>query len=352
MNHASRRPNAWKRGVCFLLMVASMFAAAPHLWAKALSPNGQAGTCGPYYIWYQTTPDVYPPLMDFIDLCSIRFDIRDVAQDFDFVYFTDTAAYQRAELDLNHDGISDLFFTKKDERSIEWKPEGGCARIDLNQCQGGKGFDPRCGYAMISVQPKPDFRDGSANIHISVNAKCPPGGYDCSRAFSLVHRYDNCVPDSDMPDFIVQKKVSPTEAATYGQETFLYTVTLRNTGTSLENHTELTDVMSTGTKGGSLQLTEFSIDCPVKATCTVRHINEREFKIAFADIPPDTDATILYSMVTHKEEITKDEFSYFTNTATLSTGGSVRATVGVRGMKEAEDGAGQTPRQERPYRSQ
>ncbi len=352
MNHASRLPKAWKRGLRFFLMNAIIFAAAPYLWAKALSPNGQAGTCGPYYIWYQTTPDVYPPLMDFIDLCSIRFDIRDVNQDFDFVYFTDTDAYQRAELDQNHDGMSDLFFVKKDERSIEWKPDGGCVRIDLNECQGGKGFDPRCGYAMISIQPKPKFGDGSANIHISVNAKCPPGGYDCSRAFSLVHRYSNCVPESGMPDFIVQKKVNQTEAVTYGQETFLYTLVLRNTDTSLENHTELTDVLSEGTKGGSLQLAEFNIECPEKATCTVRHINEREFKIAFADIPPDTEATVFYSMVTHKEDIAKNEFSYFTNTATLSTGGSARVTVGVRGTKEDDDETKPPPRQERPYRSQ
>ena len=345
-------PKAVRTMWCLVLAFAGILAGAADVGAKAMSPNGKAGVCGPYYIWYQTTPDVYPPLMDFVDLCGITFDIRDINQDFDFVYFTDTDAVQRAAFDQNHDGISDLFFVKKDQRVIEWKPEGGCVRIDLNQCQGGKGFDSRCGYAMISVQPKPNFRDGSANIHISVNAKCPPGGYDCSRAYSVVHQYANCVP-SELPDFVMQKTVDPTEAATtYKEETFLYRVTLRNTGTSLENHAELTDTMSAGTKGGSLQLKEFSINCPEKATCAVRHINEREFKITFADIPPDTEAKVQYSMVTHKDEITKDEYSYFTNTATLSTGGSARVTVGVRGTKEEdEEESNPQPRQERPIPS-
>ena len=47
----------------------------------AVAPNGQLGACGPYYIWYQVTPDAYPSLIDYVDLCGITFDIRDVLKD-------------------------------------------------------------------------------------------------------------------------------------------------------------------------------------------------------------------------------------------------------------------------------
>lgn len=358
-----RTPRTVSVLACLLLACLGAFAEVAEVLAKAVSPNGKTGACGPYYIWYQTTPDVYPPLMDFIDLCGITFDSRDINQDFDFVYFADTAAVQRAALDQNQDGISDLFFVKKDQRLIEWKPEGGCVRINLNECQGGKGFNPRCGYAMISIQPKPNFRDGSANIHISVNAKCPPGGYDCSRAYSLVHRYADCVPAA-LPDFIVQKTVNPQSAETYREETLQYKVTIRNTGTSNENHVELTDAMSAGTNGGALTLVNFSIDCPQVESfedpfppgCNVISVKENEFKVGFSNIPPNKSVTVTYGMLTHKGEIDESEFSYFTNTATLSTGGSSRVTVGVLGMKKPEDkdddGVGEgSGRPERPISS-
>jgi len=345
----------------FLIALAGMFANVTDVPAKAAAPNGKSGVCGPYYIWYQTTPEVYPPLMDFVDLCGITFDSRDLTQDFEFVYFTDTEAYQRAELDQNQDGVSDLFFFKKDQRLIEWKPAGGCVRVDLNQCQGGRGFDPRCGYAMINIQPKPKLRDGSANIHISVNAKCPPGGYDCSRAYTLVHQYADCAPPY-IPEFVAQKKVNKSLAETYGQEVFQYEVTVRYTGKANENHIELTDTMSAGTNGGLLTLLNFKMTCPetsnlenIVPACTLIYAKSNEFKVAFSNIPPDKSATITYEMATHKEDIDEGEFSYFTNTATLSTGSSSRVTVGVRGMKKVEDDDEETgegsERPERPISS-
>ena len=344
------------RGRLALMIFAGLAAHGADARA-AVAPNNHTGNCGPYYIWYQATPDAYPPSIDSLDLCEITFDISDVVDDFDFVYFSDTAASKRAALDQNKDGISDLFFAGRTQNYLKWRPNNGCMHIDLHQCQGRqKGVNEQCGYAMISVQPKAGFTEGSASISIGVNAKCPPDGVDCSRTFSIEHQYADCVASST-PDFVVQHVVAPVMAQTFGQqEAVNYTINVQYTGDSAENHTVLTNAIEGGTKGGSLKLVSLKVDCPIDsnnpavAICEIINFSVKGFEISMANLPMDKTAVITYSMLTQKNEIEKDEYSYFTNTAKLSTGGSAMATVGVRGTREKEDEieAEPTPREERP----
>ena len=145
-----------------------LWSFIPH--SAAVSPNGQQGRCGPYYLWYQIGPDSYTYSGDYVDLCEITFDISEVLNDFDFVYFTGKWAH----LDKNRDGISDLYFyfppiptptqsQPQPPKLLKWKPEHGCVRINLRDCWG-MAFNENCGSAMISIQPRPGFRKGSVKI--------------------------------------------------------------------------------------------------------------------------------------------------------------------------------------------
>jgi hypothetical protein len=318
----------------------------------AVAPNGQLGECGPYYLWYQTSLESYPPSLDYLYLCGITFDISDVVNDFDFVYFTDNENFQRAALDKDRDGVSDLFFEGRTQNKLSWRPPRGCVRVDLRQCQAGSGFREECGYAMISVQPKRGFRDGSARIAIGVSAKCPPNGVDCSRSYEFVHRYANCFEQS-LPEFIIQKKANKELASNdYAEkEEFQFTLTVRNTSQNTENNTVLTDVTSTGTKGGNLRLFSFDFDCPATASCHLIGASSTKFTMSLSNIPPDRVVTVKYKMLSDKNEISDDVISYFTSTATLSTGQSDRMRVGVRGMRKGSPEPEPERREENPIES-
>jgi len=316
----------------------------------AVAPNGRLGACGPYYIWYQMSPDAYPSLIDYVDLCSITFDISDVIKDFDFVWFTDTDIRQRAALDQDQDGVSDRYFVGRTQNFLEWKPPNGCVRIPLQECQGGTRLKEHCGYAMISIQPKPGFQQGSARIKIGVHAKCPPNGVDCSRTYETVHRYANCVFQPDVPTLIVQKKANKLLANSYSPETIEYTVTVQNTGSEKENSVILTDTMSTGTVGGTLKFKSLNTICG-NAVCSVLSVTSQQIRVSFGNIPPNGQVELFYVMTTPKDEIPYDKFSYFTNTVTLSTGGSSRVTVGVRGLNHDLTSEPPKRREERPIGS-
>ncbi|MCP4405165.1 MAG: DUF11 domain-containing protein, partial [bacterium] len=287
--------------------------------------------------------------IDYLDLCGITFDISDVVNDFDFVYFTDNENFQRAALDQDQDGVSDLFFEGRTQNQLKWKPPDGCVRVNLRQCQDGVGFRKECGYAMISVQPKRGFRDGSARISIGVNAKCPPNWSDCSRSYEFVHRYANCFSPA-LPKFVIQKSVNQEIADNKYQNegVFHYTVTVRNTSATEKNNTELTDIMSSGTEDGSLRLSFFEIVCPSEATCSLISASAGKFIISLSNIPPNEVVKISYKMMIHKNEIPKGVVSYFTNTATLSTGISARVVVGVLGTSNEPSSSEPERRQERP----
>jgi hypothetical protein len=319
----------------------------------AVAPNDQTGECGPYYIWYQTSPDSYPPLLDYLDLCGITFDISGVVSDFDFVYFTDNEKFQRAGLDKDRDGVSDLFFEGRSQNQLKWRPPNGCVRVNLRECQDGIGFRRECGYAMISIQPKRGFRDGSARIAIGVDAKCPPNGADCSHSYEFVHRYSGCISTAP-PEFVVQARVLQefADSNIEKEEMFQFTVTVRNTGTKKENNNVLTNITSAGSNGGRLHLSFFSFACPREATCNLIEAGTDRFEMSLADIPPDGVATISYNMKIHNSTIPEDVVSYFSNTATLSTGESASLTVGVAGVggNESSSPEWDGKRQENPYR--
>lgn len=293
----------------------------------AVAPNKQAGTCGQYYLWYQMSAEDYSYPMDYVYLCSITFDIIDVTDDFDFVYFIDSVASQRALLDQNSDGISDSYFFGRSQNHIVWKPDGGCIRINLRECQGNK-LNERCGYAMISVQPKPGFRNGSARIPIRVVAQCPNGS-DCSKNYIIVHEYSDCVKQA-VPDFIMHKQVDTFYLASSRPE-FDYEITVQNTTTKKSSIT-LIDTISEGTNGGELRLSEIKITtCPTNATCTLSSVTNKQIQILFTNFPPNGKAIIAYKMKAENIEIPREEVSYFTNTATLSNGSSAQVTVGIKG---------------------
>ena len=341
-----------KKVCAFLITIGSCLVCCcliPPIYA-AVAPNGQPGACGPYYIWYQMTPDTYPSLYDYVDFCGITFDISDVIKDFDFVWFTDTETRQRAALDQDHDGVSDRYFAGRTQNHLEWKPPHGCIRVNLQECQGGSGLKEQCGYAMMSIQPKPDFQQGSARIEIGVHAKCPPNGMDCSRTYETVHQYANCLSSTEVPGFIVQKKTDKLLAKSYGQETVEYTVTVQNTGLEKNNSTILMDTMSTGTQGGTMKLESLNTMCSA-ATCSILSVTPQQIRISILNIPPNEQVEIFYVMETPKDEIPDGKFSYFTNTATLSTGGSIRVTVGVRGLNKDVTSEPPEQRKERPIKS-
>jgi hypothetical protein len=287
----------------------------------AVAPNGQTGKCGQYYIWYQTGPDQYA---EYVDLCSITFGISDVIDDFDFVYFTDSASLQRSDLDPNRDGVSDEYFWGRQYNQLKWEPPEGCVRITQWACWKSR-FNPNCGYAMISIQPKPGFEHGRAEIPIHVSKRCPPNGADCSEDYTVVHAYAGCESQL-LPEFTIHKQIDTTSSSSISYELFI-----RNTG-NMERNTVVTDTVTGGTKGGRLRLVEFDMDCPHGATCNVLQITNNQLKIALTNVDVDDVVRISYTMEANREEIPRNEISYFTNTATLSTGESAQVTEGVKGL--------------------
>ncbi|GAK55147.1 hypothetical protein U27_01978 [Candidatus Vecturithrix granuli] len=310
----------------------------------AVEPNGQEGVCGPYYIWYQVSPADYDYAVDYVDLCGIIMNISDIVDDFDFVYFENTDGYQWRSLDKNHDGISDLFFIRREQDHLKWQPESGCIRIYMRNCRG-KTLNEQCGHAAIRIQPKYGVREGSAKLSIHTIAKCPPTGFDCSKSFTLIHKYSNCLISTPLPDFLVQKQVNDVlfiSTISSRMPRFEYTLLVQNTSSEIKD-TELTDSMSDGTKGGALILSEVKIDrCPSSATCFLTGIDDNRMHFSFKNFPPGEQAKIIYIFKGNSDDIARDEVSYFTNIATLSKGNSAQVTVGIKGLLF------QTPRPERP----
>lgn len=333
----------WKITIFFLLFTGKMgflFSSAH----AAVEPNDQEGVCGPYYIWYQVNPEDYAYAVEYIDLCGITMNISDIVDDFDFVHFKDTISYQWESLDKNHDGISDLFFMRREQDQLKWQPESGCIRIQMRDCQR-KTLNEQCGYAAIRIQPKHGFREGSAKFSIHTIAKCPPNGIDCSKHYTFIHKYSNCSTDTALTGFVVQKQVKEVLASTsflspYNPK-FEYTLIVQNTSKQ-PGDTELTDTISKGTKGGTLSLSEIRIEkCPSMATCYLAGIYDNQIHVLFKDFPQDENAKITYTLTGNSDEVERDEVSYFTNIVTLSNGNSAQVTVGFKGTSHA-------PRQERP----
>ena len=308
-----------------------------------VEPNDLESVCGPYYIWYQVNPTDYDYNVEYIDLCGIIMNISDIVDDFDFVYFKNTSGYPWASLDKNTDGISDLFFIRWDQDHLKWQPESGCIRIYMRNCHG-KTLNEQCGYAAIRIQPKHGFREGSAKFSIHTIAKCPPTGFDCSKSYTLIHQYSNCLIRAPLPDFVVQKQVKEVFfVPSYSSRTpqFEYTIIVQNTSEQTQN-TELTDSLSEGTKGGILILFSIKIEkCPSTATCFLTGIDDNRMHFSFKNFPPGEQAKITYTFTGNSDDIARDVVSYFTNIATLSNGNSSQVTVGIKGILS------QTPRPER-----
>lgn len=333
----------WKITILCLLFAGEMGCLSSSARA-AVEPNGQEGVCGPYYIWYQVSPADYDYAVEYIDLCGIIMNINDIVDDFEFVYFENTSGYPWASLDKNYDGISDLFFRRREQDQLKWQPDNGCIRINMRNCQG-KTLNEQCGYAAIRIQPKHGFREGSAKLSIHTIAKCPPTGFDCSKSFTLIHKYSNCLIRTPIPDFLVQKQVNEVLfIPTYSSRTakFDYTLLIQNASDQIKN-TELTDSMSDGTKGGELILSGIKIDkCPSAAICYLTGIDENRMHFSFQNFPAGEQAKITYSFTGNSDDIDRDEVSYFTNIVTLANGNSTQVTVGIKGLLF------QSPRPERP----
>lgn len=306
-----------------LLMLAAVAAHA----ATAVDPNKQAGECGPFYIWYQTGPDEFSSPTDYVDLHSITFDMSDIVDDFDFVYFTDS----RRELDSDKDGVSDQHFSLTDGNVLKWIPANGRARITQPGCWSAT-FDKKCGYAMISIQPKPWYQNGSARIPVHVKKSCSPNNIDCSETHLVQHAYTDCEVRS-LPDFIIRKKISDKPIIDGGRFVFEYTVTIENTTDELKD-TTLKDSVTSITHGGQIYLDYFNIECPKNAICQIQEMNNERFAVELRDIPPHEDVIVSYHMTIARDSIPADQKSYFTNTAILSTGGSSQITIGMTGTGE------------------
>lgn len=316
-----------------------------HLVEAAVAPTEQFDRCGPYYIWYQTGPESYTQPTDYIDLYGITFDISDVVDDFDFVYFTDKEALQRVRLDKDQDGISDRYFYRIHGNQLEWKPKNGPVRITQRGCWGSR-FNDNCGYAMISIQPKPWFQNGVARIPIHVTKKCSPTGVDCSERLLVYHEYSDCSVSS-LPDFTIEKQFDKERSTVRTRRyTIYYHIIIQNV-TNVPGETTLTDTVTSGTEGGRLELNYFNIDCPDRAACTILRVSNDLIKVSLTDVPAHEEVTISYSMEIDKDTIPRGEISYFTNTATLSTGGSAKVTQGVWGTGPGIDGEPER-RSERP----
>jgi hypothetical protein len=308
---------------------------------------------------------------NFVELCEIVFDVSKVYTYFDFVYFTNTPTSQYAALDRNCDGISDRYFqfpkwsSSDDEQGetserklveadrqpdpiaepypgvLRWKPEHECKRIYFHECWG-PGFHEQCG-AMISLQPKLGRRSGRVSIPVRVIKRCPPNGVECNETFTIIHEYADCYTPSQS-GFLLNKQVDKALHTTqYSMPVFSFTVTVHNIGEK-KGSTVLTDTFSGGTKGGQLTLSELKVDCPPHARCTFSSVAGGEMKVELLGLKVDDMVKVTYKLTGNNKEISVDEVSYFTNTATLSDGTSSQVTIGVRGF-------GEFPRQERPRTS-
>jgi hypothetical protein len=287
-------------------------------------PNGQHDKCGPYYIWYQTGPDKFSAPFDFVDLYSITFDISDVVDDFDFVYFTGA----RSGLDSNKDGISDWNFYSADDTQIVWIPPNGQERIAQRNCWNSV-FCRECGYAMISIQPKPWLRNGSARIPIHVTQKCSQTGADCSETHVISHEYSDCQVQS-LPDFIIRHEKGKTTTE-HGRSVTQFDITVENT-TDGDKNTDVTNSMTMENFDEELFLHYINIDCPQDAICKIYTLDNATFTIKLEAIPPEEEVVISYQMAIDRKTIPAREKSYFTNTATLSNGESSQITVGITGL--------------------
>lgn len=347
-------------GVLALGPVAEVYAVA--------SPNGQYGQCGPYYLWYQIGPEALTYTGDYVDLCEIIFDIQDVVDDFDFVYFTDTETIRRAALDQNHDGISDLYYAPlrnvqqlseeqnqdrkklieqpRDEATpppnpnlLRWQPAHGCVRVNLRECWQST-FNERCGYAMISIQPKPGYRTGRAEIPVTIKKRCPPNGVSCNETATIVHTYSECYTPSQ-PDFIVNKSVDKMIGDGYSTTEFNFTITVYNVGDK-KGSVDLIDTFTDGTYGEQLTLSELRIvDCPQTSSCQIKSITERQIQIALTSLNVNTAIKITYKLMGNNQAISENDVSYFTNIARLSNGSMSQIMFGLKG-------SGKFPRKENP----
>lgn len=312
---------------CLLWVTLLYFLAfsSIHSVQAAVAPNWQRGTCGPYYIWYQMSAEDFPYPIDYVYLCSITFDISDVVDDFDFVYFTD----YYAPLDRDQDGISDLYYVGRRQSYLEWKPQGGCVGMNLWECQKNT-FGARCGYAMIHIQPKPGFQKGKASIPVYTTLKYQPNGVEFTKRYPAFHEYADCVRDS-LPDFVVQKNVEPKceKLAAGNKITLTYTIKVQYTQTEQED-TTLTTTLTRGADVENLALLETKIDnCPSEATCTLLDTNKDHIQVELKGLSRDDLVKIKYVLTAKKVKIPENEALYFTNTISLSDGTSSHSTIGI-----------------------
>lgn len=293
---------------------------------RAIDPNTQADNCGPYYIWYQTGPDSYSSPTAYVDLYSITFDIGDIVDDFDFVYFTGS----RAALDANKDGVSDHSFYQINGNQLTWRPANGRMRITQRGCWSST-FNERCGYAMINIQPKGWFRNGSARIPVYAEKRCSPTGVDCSEKLLVFHEFSNCkVTTEALPDFIIRSEVEEKIDSASGMEIIMYHLTIENT-TDGPRGTTLTNSITGETSVGRFFLNYFNVDCPQNGVCLVENISNDRFQIELSEIPPKKPIVVSYSIGVSKNDIPFGETSYFTGRTTLSTGGSSQISIGISG---------------------
>lgn len=326
---------------CFLTVILLSFCGGSG--EAAVAPNGKEGTCGPYYLWYQVSAADFPHPMEYVYLCGVTFEINDVVDDFDFVYFTDTENIRRSHLDSNQDGISDQFFFKEEQNYLEWQPHGGCVRVNLRQCQDNQ-LNVHCGYAMIRIQPKTSFNSGMAKIPVIVHAMCPPTGSDCSKTYLITHRYSNCETAS-LEEFTVHIQADSLRVT---RDTVIeYEVNVQNVGEK-KNSTDVVINIGEGTKGGTLQLIRLNIACPMENSCTLLRATPQQIRIHLADIYPNHLARISYNMTAKRDEIPRKKYSLFKHTVSLSKGGDSDVTISVLGTKPEDIIPTPTPRPERP----
>ncbi len=310
-----------------LLITAGQLYADETEQGKATDPNKQTGRCGPFYIWYQTGPDEFSSPSDYVDLYSITFDMSDIVDDFDFVYFTDS----KRELDTNEDGVSDQHFAMIDGNLIKWTPINGRARITQQGCWAST-FNKHCGYAMISIQPKPWYQNGSARIPVHVKKSCSPNGIDCSETHLVQHTFSGCKVRS-LPDFVIRKEVNTDKPLNEGRFVFEYSITVENT-TNQPKSTELSDAITSSNQAGEINIEYFNIDCPKNGICQIKTMTKDRFTLELRDIPSNEQVVVTYQMMLDRISIPTGPKTYFTNAATLSSGGSSQVTIGMDGTGE------------------
>lgn len=294
----------------------------------AVPPNSQDGECGPYYFWYQTGPTGY---QQHLDVCGITFDISDAIDDFDLVYFEDSEIGRRIDLDENRDGISDENFFRRQGNIVEWRPSKECVRITQQGCESTE-FDKRCAYAMIRLQPRRDFTQGSAVIPISVELDCGSSpSSNCQRSFVIRHTYSDC--DVSLgPEFVLVKNLKPHQKKYHYGEKFVYTATVLNTS-GKAGKTNLTLRISDGSNHGVLRLAQYAIACPQQARCVIPDMNDQYLQITLDDFPADLHAEMSFVFEADTEGIPRVAgekwTSDFTITTELSTGGHYTTEITI-----------------------